>query len=119
MTYTILMPEDIIANFILAIQQYPNIALLIVFLVAFSESLIIIGLIVPGAILMVLFGALIAIDALAFWPTVFFAVSGAVAGDSLSYWLGLRYQQNFTASGLYHDIQMSLFVRINFSINMA
>ena len=41
---------------------------------------------------MVLFGALIALDSLPFWPTVFFAVCGAISGDSLSYWLGRRYQ---------------------------
>jgi undecaprenyl-diphosphatase len=86
------MSEDIIANLIIALQQHPFLALFFVFLVAFSESLIVIGLLVPGAILMVIFGALIAVDALQFWPTVFFAVSGAVAGDSLSYWLGKRYQ---------------------------
>ena len=87
-----LMSEDIIANLILALQQHPILALTFVFLVAFSESLIIIGLIIPGAILMILFGALIAVDALKFWPTVFFGVCGAVTGDSLSYWLGQRYQ---------------------------
>lgn len=86
------MPENIIENLVLTLQQHPTLALFIVFLVAFSESLIVIGLIVPGAILMVIFGALIAINALDFWPTVFVAVLGAIAGDSLSYWLGNRYQ---------------------------
>ncbi len=86
------MPEDIIADLILVLQQHSTLALLFVFLVAFSESLIVIGLIIPGAILMILIGALIAMDALEFWPTVFVAICGAVAGDSLSYWLGRRYQ---------------------------
>lgn len=92
MSYTISMPNDIFANLILALQQHPILALFFVFLVAFSESLILVGLIVPGALLMILFGALIAMDALEFWPTVLFAISGAIAGDSLSYWLGRRYQ---------------------------
>lgn len=86
------MPDDIIANLILALQAHPTLALAFVFLVAFSESLVVIGLIVPGAILMILFGALIAMDALEFWPTVFFATLGAITGDSLSYWLGRRYK---------------------------
>lgn len=86
------MPEDIIANLILAFQQHPALALAFVFIIAFSESLIVLGLIVPGAIIMIIFGALIAVDALKFWPTIFFAVCGAAAGDSLSYWLGKRYQ---------------------------
>ena len=92
MSYTMLMPEDIIANLILALQAHPSLALAFVFLVAFSESLVVVGLIVPGAILMILFGALITMDALEFWPTVFFATIGAIAGDSLSYWLGRRYK---------------------------
>lgn len=92
MTYTVLMPEDIIANLILALQAHPSLALAFVFIVAFSESLVVLGLIVPGAILMILFGALVAMDALEFWPTVFFATLGAIAGDSLSYWLGRRYK---------------------------
>ena len=92
MSYTVLMPEDIIANLVLTLQQHPTLALFFVFLVAFSESLIILGLIVPGAVLMILFGALIAMDALEFWPTIFTAICGAIAGDSLSYWLGKRYQ---------------------------
>ncbi|MDH5601104.1 MAG: DedA family protein, partial [Gammaproteobacteria bacterium] len=86
------MPEDMIAKLVLGLQQYPALTLLFVFLVAFAESLVIVGLIVPGAIFMILFGALIAIDALEFWPTVFFATLGAIAGDSLSYWLGKRYK---------------------------
>ena len=86
------MSENIIANLILALQQHPSLALVFVFLVAFSESLIIVGLIIPGSILMILFGALIAVDALKFWPTVFFSILGAITGDSLSYWLGKTYQ---------------------------
>lgn len=88
------MSEDMIANLVLALQQHTILALFFVFLVAFSESLILIGLVVPGAILMVLFGALIAMDALEFWPTTFFAIIGAIAGDTLSYWLGKRYENS-------------------------
>lgn len=63
-----------------------------VFLVAFSESVAIIGLLVPGVVMMFGFGALIATGALAFWPVFWFAVAGAIAGDGLSYWLGRHYQ---------------------------
>ncbi|GMR16616.1 MAG: bifunctional DedA family/phosphatase PAP2 family protein [Gammaproteobacteria bacterium] len=92
MSYNLSMPEDFIANLILTLQQHSTLALFFIFFIAFSESLILIGLLVPGAILMILFGALIVMDALEFWPTVFFAVAGAVAGDGLSFWLGKRYQ---------------------------
>ena len=63
-----------------------------IFLVAMSESLLVIGLIVPGFLLMVGFGALIATGYLDFWPTTLIATAGAIAGDGLSYWLGYHYR---------------------------
>jgi undecaprenyl-diphosphatase len=76
------------------IQQYPVLSLIFVFAIAFGESLALVGMIVPGAILMVSFGALIATDLLSFWPTVLVAFLGAVMGDGLSYYLGARYQRH-------------------------
>ena len=55
--------------------------------------MLVIGLIVPGFLLMVGFGALIATGHLSFWPTTLIAISGAITGDALSYWLGKHYQQ--------------------------
>ncbi|VAW93731.1 hypothetical protein MNBD_GAMMA23-696 [hydrothermal vent metagenome] len=66
---------------------------LFIFIVAMGESMLVIGLIVPGFFLMVGFGALIATGHLSFWPTVLIAITGAIAGDGLSYWIGKRYQQ--------------------------
>jgi undecaprenyl-diphosphatase len=63
-----------------------------VFLVAMTESLAVVGLIVPGVIMMLGAGALIAIGALDFWPTCLWAVAGAIAGDGLSYWLGHHFK---------------------------
>jgi undecaprenyl-diphosphatase len=76
------------------LQQNPLISLVFVFLVACGESLAVVGLIVPGALLMVGFGALIALDYLAFGPTVIAAILGAIAGDGISYWLGAKYNRN-------------------------
>lgn len=70
----------------------PGWAGVIVFLIAFSESLAAIGLLMPGAVLMFGVGALIATGSLAFWPTVLWAVAGAVAGDALSFWIGRYYK---------------------------
>lgn len=60
----------------------------IIFLTALAESLAIVGMIVPGAILMFGFGALIALGHLEFWSVYSWSAAGAVAGDSLSFWLG-------------------------------
>jgi membrane protein DedA with SNARE-associated domain/membrane-associated phospholipid phosphatase len=79
------------------LQQNPLISLVFVFLVACGESLAVVGLIVPGALLMVGFGALIALDYLAFAPTVIAAMLGAIAGDGISYWLGVKYNRNLAS----------------------
>lgn len=68
-----------------------------VFLMAFAESLAIVGVIVPGVVILFAVGALIGAGALDFWQMVAWAVSGAIAGDGLSFWLGSRYQRQLTA----------------------
>jgi len=65
---------------------------LIIFAIACSESLALVGLLVPGAVLMFALGTLITTGHLAFWPAVSWAVLGAIAGDGISYWLGYYYQ---------------------------
>ncbi len=74
------------------IAQNPEIAGLLVFAVAFTESLVLVGLLIPGATLMFAAGALVGTGSLAFWPTLAWAVAGAVAGDGLSFWLGWHYK---------------------------
>lgn len=64
-----------------------------VFLVAFSESLAVFGLLIPGVVVMFGIGALIATGTLPFWPIFWWAVAGAVAGDGLSFWLGRHFQE--------------------------
>ena len=74
------------------ISENPLWAGLAVFTVAFSESVALFGLLVPGVVAMFGFGALIATGTLEFWPVFWWAVAGAVAGDGLSFWLGRHYQ---------------------------
>jgi undecaprenyl-diphosphatase len=70
----------------------PTTAYGLVMLVALGESLLVVGLLVPGAALMLLFGALIAAGALDFWITYWAAVAGAIVGDGISYWIGRHYK---------------------------
>lgn len=74
------------------LAQNPNWANAIIFLVAMTESLLIVGIIVPGAAIMVGAGALIAVGTLQFWSCMLFAVAGAIVGDGLSYFIGYRYK---------------------------
>ena len=75
------------------LQTHSVLANLIVFLTALTESLALIGLIIPGAVLMVIFGALIATGHLEFSHVFIAACAGAIIGDGASYWLGKYYQQ--------------------------
>ncbi|MET0102232.1 MAG: bifunctional DedA family/phosphatase PAP2 family protein [Sedimenticola sp.] len=68
----------------------------VIFLVAMSESLAIVGLIVPGVVIMFGIGALIAAGAIDFAAAMAWAVAGAVAGDGLSFWLGYHYRERLT-----------------------
>lgn len=70
------------------INQHPGWGGTFVFLVAFSESLAVIGLFMPGVVLMFAIGTLVALGSIDFWSTFWLAVAGAVAGDGLSFWLG-------------------------------
>lgn len=74
------------------VAQNPNWAGAAVFLVSFSESMAIVGLLIPGVAMMFVAGALIAAGALDFWPIFAWAVAGAVAGDGLSFWLGSHFK---------------------------
>ena len=86
--------DDIeIQSFLSWIAQHPHWALAGVFLVASGESIAIVGLVVPGAAIMVATGALVALGALEFWPTLLAAVAGAITGDGISYWLGHHYHE--------------------------
>lgn len=63
-----------------------------VFLISLSESLAIIGLVIPGTVIMFGIGAVITTGSLSLLPVLAFAAAGAIAGDGISYWLGRRYR---------------------------
>ncbi|MGD8710051.1 MAG: DedA family protein [Ectothiorhodospiraceae bacterium] len=60
-------------------------------LIAFAESLALVGLFVPGAVLMFAAGALIGAGRLELWSMIAWAAGGAVLGDGLSFWLGRHF----------------------------
>ena len=72
------------------VALHPYWAGTIIFLVAMAESLAIVGLIVPGVVIMFGIGALVATGAIGFWTAFIWAVAGAVVGDGLSFWLGIH-----------------------------
>ncbi|MCF6264436.1 MAG: VTT domain-containing protein [Xanthomonadales bacterium] len=69
---------------------------LIVFLIALVESLILVGILIPGIMILLGIGALIALGALDFYTVWFAASAGAFAGDLISYLLGHKYRERLT-----------------------
>jgi membrane protein DedA with SNARE-associated domain len=61
------------------------------FAVCFGESFIFVSLVVPGTSILFVAGALLPGGTLPLVPVVLGAVAGAVAGDSVSFWLGRKF----------------------------
>ncbi len=88
------MTQESIQPFLTWIGDHPTWSGLAVFLISLSESLAIVGLIVPGIVMMTAIGAMIGAGILPAWTTLGWAVLGAIAGDGISYWLGYHYHQH-------------------------
>jgi membrane protein DedA with SNARE-associated domain/membrane-associated phospholipid phosphatase len=86
--------EALLAQAIDWVKDNPSWSLIWVFVISISESLAIVGLFVPGVLMMGTMGALIAAGAIGFWPVVIAAVLGAIVGDGLSFWLGHYYKND-------------------------
>jgi membrane protein DedA with SNARE-associated domain len=82
-----------IDTFLNVIQHHPGMAYAAVFLVAFLESLVLVGLVVPGTVIMFGIGAIVAAGGLGMKPVLVLSAAGAIAGDGISYWLGRRYRE--------------------------
>ncbi len=69
-------------------SAHPGWALAVIFLVAFGEALLIIGLFVPSTAVLVGAGMLVGTGHLGFWPVFWCTAVGAIFGDQVSYWAG-------------------------------
>lgn len=75
------------------LSAHSHIAYLAVFLLALSESLPIIGVVVPGTAVILALSALVPGGVVKLWPLLVAATAGAIVGDGLSFWLGHRYHR--------------------------
>lgn len=73
------------------IASHPHFAYAIVFLLALSESIPIIGVVVPGSAVILAISALVPSGVIVLWPLLGAATAGAIIGDGLSFWFGHRY----------------------------
>jgi undecaprenyl-diphosphatase len=75
------------------IGLHPHAFVVAVYFIALMESLVVLGLLIPGAALLFGAGALMATGALPIVPIMLSASAGAITGDFLSFLLGQHYQQ--------------------------
>ena len=73
------------------IAAHSSWAVAIMFIMAFGESFAFISLLFPGTSLLVAAGALMAAGSLPYFPVMIGAVTGAVLGDTVSFWIGHRF----------------------------
>jgi len=76
------------------IQANPNWTGILIFLFAFTESILLVGIIFPGAAFLVSLGALIGLGVLDFYTAWLWASLGGFLGDGISFWIGHKYKQN-------------------------
>lgn len=88
---------DLLVNYIQPLthwlQENPHWSLLITFLISLTESLAIIGSIVPGSVTMTAIGILAGSGIMRIDLTLLAAILGAIAGDTLSYIIGYIYSE--------------------------
>ncbi|WP_167362265.1 DedA family protein (plasmid) [Pseudomonas mandelii] len=82
-----------VSSVIAFLTAHPHVAYLAVFLLELSESIPIIGVVVPGTAVILALSTLVPSGVLLLWPLLVAATSGAIAGDGLSFWLGHRYHR--------------------------
>jgi undecaprenyl-diphosphatase len=85
--------EDMLQPLLDWIALHPHAFNAAVFFVALMESLVVLGLLIPGAALLFGAGALIATGALPIYPILTWTIAGAAVGDIISFLLGRYYHQ--------------------------
>jgi undecaprenyl-diphosphatase len=75
------------------IRLHPHWAGIMVLIVSALESLLIVGLLVPGTVIMFAVGAMVASGQMELIPTLIWAITGAILGDGTSYLIGRHYHQ--------------------------
>jgi membrane protein DedA with SNARE-associated domain len=74
------------------VQSHPGWLVVVAFAFAFLESLAIVGIFIPGIVLLFIVGAVIGADLDLFLWCWASAAAGALAGDVISHWLGYRFR---------------------------
>ncbi|MDX2457267.1 MAG: bifunctional DedA family/phosphatase PAP2 family protein, partial [Gammaproteobacteria bacterium] len=85
--------EELLQNLLHWIALHPIAFSVAVFFIALMESLVVLGLLIPGAALLFGAGALMATGTLPIVPIMLSTIAGAIVGDFVSFLLGQHYHQ--------------------------
>lgn len=75
------------------VSEHPAWAGVLTMLIAACESLVVIGVVVPGIAILYGVGTLVGLGLLDLWPILGWTAAGAALGDGVSYWVGWRYKE--------------------------
>lgn len=75
------------------ITAHPHLAYAVVLLLALSESMPVIGVVVPGTAVILAISVLVPSGVVTLWPLLASATAGAIMGDGLSFWIGHHYHR--------------------------
>ncbi len=87
---------DWINHLMPAIQNYGSFGYWLIFLIAFFETLVFVGSFIPGTFIMLFYGFLAASGYFNLTDLIILATLGAVAGDSVSFYLGTKSKNLFS-----------------------
>ncbi|HET6655833.1 MAG TPA: DedA family protein, partial [Gammaproteobacteria bacterium] len=96
------MFTDILHALLDWVSANPGWAGVAVFAISCLESLLVIGYLIPGIVILFGIGTLIGSGYLAFWPIAIWATGGAIVGDVASYLVGYFYRDRLRQGWPFH-----------------
>ncbi|HHH44674.1 MAG TPA: phosphatase PAP2 family protein [Gammaproteobacteria bacterium] len=106
--------EALLTDLMLWIKAHPHWAGLVVIVVSALESFLVVGLFVPGTVVMFGIGAMIAAGSMELMPTLVLAAVGAVIGDGTSYFIGRHYHQRLRVIWPFRNYPMMISRGVDF-----
>jgi len=93
--------EGILSPLLSWLELHPHFAGITAFVIAFVDSIPVIGAFLPGTILLSAVGTLMGANLVPFYEPIIFAILGIIVGDVGSYWVGYYYQDNLRELSLF------------------
>jgi len=93
--------ENLVNQWLPSLQHFHYLVYWVAFFAALLETAFLLGLMIPGSTVLLLLGAYAAGGNADFMGLWWFAVTGAILGDNLNYFLGKRYGKHWVERGFW------------------